>query len=123
MGKKKIIAVDDRPETLELYQLMLGDIYELRLANSGFELLDMVKEDKPDLLLMDMMMPEMNGAEALIKLAEIPGTRTIKVIFLSSMFQTEEELKKLRVYGTVQYLSKPISKPDLLKAIEKAFKQ
>lgn len=85
-----ILAVDDVKMNLDLLVGALGDRYDLSVATNGATALKLVSETRPDLILLDIMMPGMDGFEVLQKLKENPDTRDIPVIFLSALSEVEK---------------------------------
>jgi putative two-component system response regulator len=107
--KPTILVIDDTPENLALMQLLLHEQYQLQCANSGERGLAMALADTPpDLVLLDIMMPGMDGYEVCTRLKSNPKTRAIPVIFLTSRRSPEDEEKGLGL-GAVDYITKPIS--------------
>ncbi|EKD24084.1 MAG: Sensor protein [uncultured bacterium] len=83
--KKVVLVVDDVPEIIEVIATVLErDHIEALIANSGQEAIAMAKEHKPDLILLDFKMPDMDGAETYAKLKEDDTTKDIKVVFLTA---------------------------------------
>ncbi len=109
----RILVVDDEPNNLQLMRHILGDIYQLSFAINGLKALEVVKKIKPDLILMDIMMPEMDGYQACKQLKSNPETASIPVIFITAMSDIDDESKGFEA-GGVDYISKPISKPIVL---------
>lgn len=115
--RKTILLVDDNATNLSVGKAMLKDackVYPLLSAEDMFELLENVN---PDMILLDIEMPEMNGFDALRKLKENPAWQDIPVIFLTAMNDEASELDGLRL-GAVDYISKPFSATRLLMRIE-----
>ena len=84
-GKASILVVDDIPDNLSLMSNLLRDIYKVRVANSGERALTIAGSDTPpDLILLDIMMPEVDGYEVCRRLKDNPVTRDIPVIFLTA---------------------------------------
>jgi CheY-like chemotaxis protein len=109
-----ILAVDDTPEHLELLARMLGgDGYELALAVGGLEALARVAYEKPDLILLDVLMPGMDGMEVCRRLKAEPASREIPVIFLTCMSDSHDILAGFAA-GAVDYVAKPFRMPELL---------
>jgi putative two-component system response regulator len=109
-----ILAVDDTPGNLSLISGLLKGSYHVKIANSGDKALRIVHSDMPpDLVLLDIMMPGMDGYEVCRRLKADPRTRHIPVIFLTAMSKSEDEQLGLEV-GAVDYITKPISPPILL---------
>lgn len=118
LKKPTILVVDDTPANLELMNELLTDSYQLKIANSGPRALTLASSGVvPDLILLDIMMPEMDGYEVCRQLKSNPATRDIPVVFLTAKIGVEDEEKGLTI-GAVDYLSKPISPPILLARIK-----
>jgi phosphoserine phosphatase RsbU/P len=113
--KKIVLVVDDAPANIQVAQSILKDEYKIRVATSGAKALELVKvEPAPDLVLLDIMMPEMDGYEVCIQLKAEAQTRDIPVIFLTGKTETQDETRGLEV-GAVDYIRKPFS-PAIVKA-------
>lgn len=103
-----ILVVDDTPENLTVLGELLETEYRVRVANSGVRALKIAEsQPQPDLILLDVMMPEMDGYEVLRQLRARPSTRDIPVVFVTAMDATEEEEHGLEA-GAVDYITKPI---------------
>lgn len=110
----RILVVDDTEDNLFLMTALLEDKYELLLASSGKEALTVImSQAPPDLILLDIMMPDMDGYEVLRRIRQHPPTVNIPVIFLTALSTMEEEQLGLDL-GAVDYITKPISPPLLL---------
>ena len=108
-----ILIVDDSPENLAVLNELLHADYRVRAATSGSKALSVVKTSpKPDLILLDVMMPEMDGYEVFERLRADPATADIPIIFVTAMDSTEAEIHGLDV-GAVDYIAKPIVPPIL----------
>lgn len=114
-GKKpKILVVDDQPINIKLLQRKLErQGMEIFVAYNGQECLDIVGEAKPDLILLDVMMPEMDGIETCEHLKANPETETIPVIFITAKTSKEGKLEGLDA-GAVDYITKPIDLDETL---------
>ncbi|OAN51255.1 two-component system response regulator [Paramagnetospirillum marisnigri] len=113
-----ILVVDDTPDNLKLMSGLLKDLYRVKIANSGEKALSIAaSETPPDLILLDIMMPEMDGYEVCERLKRDRATRDIPVIFLTAKAETEDEEKGLKC-GAVDYITKPISPPVVLARVE-----
>ncbi|TFG40498.1 MAG: response regulator [Syntrophobacterales bacterium] len=111
----KILLVDDNTANLQVLRENLDGLgYKLLIAKSGKSALEIVRKASPDLLLLDIMMPEMDGYEVCRRLKAAEETRHIPVIFLTAMADAEDEAKGLAL-GAVDYITKPIN-PDLVRA-------
>jgi sigma-B regulation protein RsbU (phosphoserine phosphatase) len=107
--QKTILIVDDTPINIGVISGALKDIYKTKVATSGEKALAIANSaDKPDLILLDVMMPEMDGYEVCRRLKENVDTRDIPVIFLTGQTGTDDEMKGFEV-GAVDYIHKPFS--------------
>jgi adenylate cyclase len=112
--KKLILLVDDAPANIQVAREILKDTYKTRIATNGAKALELVKVDPPpDLILLDVMMPEMDGYEVCSRLKVDPATREIPVIFLTAKTEAEDETKGFGV-GAVDYIHKPFSPPVVM---------
>lgn len=109
-----VLVVDDTPENLTLLNALLKDKYRVKIATGGKKALAMAKDSPPDLVLMDVMMPDMDGYEACRLFKEDPRLADVPVIFLSALGEIEDE-KQGFVAGAVDYITKPLS-PSILMA-------
>jgi diguanylate cyclase (GGDEF)-like protein len=110
-GKQTVLIVDDEPFNIKTLELVLGDEHELTFAMNGETALKMAQaEPQPDLILMDIVMPDMDGFEVCARLKQIEKTRNIPIIFLTAKWETSEEAKGLEL-GAVDYIRKPFSPP------------
>jgi len=113
--KKTILLVDDAPSNIQVANSILKDAYKIRIATSGAKALELANAiPLPDLILLDVMMPEMDGYEVCLRLKEKSQTRDIPVIFLTGQTEIEDETKGFEV-GAVDYIHKPFS-PAIVKA-------
>ena len=108
LGKKKtVLVVDDSPANLQIVNSILREDYKIRIATSGADALDLMKvKPLPDLVLLDVMMPDMNGYEVCGILKATPEARDIPVIFLTGKTEADDETKGFEV-GAVDYVHKP----------------
>ncbi len=112
--QKTVLVVDDTPENIQVVANTLADLCKVRVANSGPRALALIEKGPlPDLILLDIMMPEMDGYEVCRRLKADPLTRAIPVIFLTAMTQAENETRGFDE-GAVDYIHKPISPSVLL---------
>ena len=112
--RSKILVVDDTIENIDLLVETLGDIYELYVVTSGEKALEFVSRNIPDLILLDIIMPGMDGYEVCRKLKADGNTSNIPIIFVTVMGETSDEQKGLSL-GAVDYISKPFC-PAIVKA-------
>jgi len=110
-NRPSVLVVDDTPENLQLMSALLKDLYRVKIANGGERALKIAAgEGAPDLILLDIMMPEMDGYEVCRRLKADPATREIPVIFLTAKSEVADEEKGFAL-GAVDYITKPISPP------------
>jgi sigma-B regulation protein RsbU (phosphoserine phosphatase) len=113
--RKTVLVVDDAPANIQIVTSILKDIYKIRVATNGAKALALAKDaPPPDLVLLDVMMPQMDGYEVCSRLKADPETRDIPVIFLTGQTEIEDETRGFEV-GAVDYIHKPFS-PAVVKA-------
>lgn len=113
-GQCNILIVDDISKNIQvLGNILRQDGYSLSFATNGKQALDMIFSDDYDLILLDVMMPEMDGFEVCRKIREHPGGETIPVIFLTAKTDGEDIVKGFHVGGT-DYVTKPFNSEELL---------
>jgi putative two-component system response regulator len=113
-GLPTIMIVDDLPENLTVLSDLLLSTYQVRVANSGQKALRIINQPTyPDLILLDVMMPDLDGYQVFEILRANPATRNIPVIFVTAMNSVEAELHALDA-GAVDYITKPIVAPIVL---------
>ncbi|MBV8865285.1 MAG: SpoIIE family protein phosphatase [Acidobacteriaceae bacterium] len=113
--KKTVLVVDDAPANIQVVNSILKDTYKVRVATNGAKALELANvTPAPDLILLDVMMPEMDGYEVCTRLKAAPETRDIPVIFLTGQTEIEDETRGFEV-GAVDYIHKPFS-PAVVKA-------
>ncbi|MEE1072671.1 MAG: response regulator [Cellulosilyticum sp.] len=114
---KHILLVDDNIANLKLASNLLKDYYKVSLTKSGIQALEFCKKHKPDLILLDINMPNMNGFETINELKKNLETRNIPVIFLTASKDNEIEAKGFE-YGAVDFITKPFAQRGMLHRIE-----
>jgi len=116
--KPTILVVDDTPENLSLMMELLKDDYKVKLANGGERALKLAALlPPPDLILLDIMMPGMDGYEVCRQLKANPLTADIPVVFLTAKTEVEDEKRGLEL-GALDYITKPISPPIVLARVK-----
>jgi signal transduction histidine kinase len=116
--KSTILVVDDTPDNLVLMSSLLKSDYKVKIVNGGEKALKIAASDTPpDLILLDIMMPEMDGYEVCRQLKGDPRTEGIPVIFLTAKSEVEDERKGLQL-GAVDYITKPVSPPILMARVK-----
>lgn len=114
IDRPTVLVVDDTPDNLALMSSLLKDSYRVKVATNGERALKIAWSDPaPDLILLDVMMPMMDGYEVLSRLKSDPRSQTIPVIFLTALAETEDEERGLNL-GAVDYITKPVSPPIVL---------
>jgi len=109
--KPRLLLVDDQPENIEVLANVLGENYQALVALNGAKALEIAgKADPPDLILLDVMMPEMDGYEVCRRLQENKDTRDIPIIFVTAKNDAEDEAKGFDL-GAVDFITKPLSPP------------
>ncbi len=122
--KKKILIVDDDLDLLNLYQAVLSKDFETIPATNGKEAVDLAVAEVPDLILMDIMMPVMDGLDATRQIRQNPKTSSIPIIAVTALSSRKDEEKCLQI-GCDDYLSKPFTqftRLQLFTRIEKLLK-
>lgn len=112
--RPKILVVDDIPSNVHVLSRILKDDYDIYFATDGEKALDLVQARMPDLVLLDIMMPGMDGFEVCRRIKDDPTTHDIPVIFISAKSEVEDETRGLEV-GAIDFITKPIS-PPIVKA-------
>ncbi len=116
--KPTILVVDDTPDNLILMNSLLSPLYRTKVATSGEKALEIARsDDPPDLILLDVIMPYMDGYEVCRWLKRESKTASIPVIFLTSLSDVEDEEKGLEV-GAIDYITKPMSPPIVLARVK-----
>lgn len=117
---KKILAIDDENDVLLIIKTALNDEgYEVITATNGYDGLAMAEEQQPDLIILDLMMPEMNGLEVLTQLKSNDLTGQIPVIVLSGL-NDKEKIRTALSKGTEYYIIKPYEYDDLINKVRQA---
>jgi len=115
---KKILIADDRRQVVELVRVSLeGEDYEIVGASNGKEALKRARLERPDLILLDVVMPKMDGFEVCRQLKKDPQTQEIPIIMLTAKGQ-EVDKEKARQLGASGYVTKPFSPSALLTRVE-----
>lgn len=115
---KHILMVDDNTTNLKVAAQVLQPFYQLSMAKSGKQALSFLKKNKPDLILLDINMPDMNGYETLEEIKLNPNSSNIPVIFLTASNDIESEVKGMQM-GALDFITKPFEEQVMLSRIEK----
>ncbi|MCW8356652.1 response regulator, partial [Marinomonas pontica] len=105
---KRVLIVDDVPRNIDLLKDILSERYQVQIAKSGKVALDIIERTMPDIILLDIMMPDMNGFEVCEKVKANPKTADIPVIFLTAVTDAQHEQKGFDL-GCVDFITKPIT--------------
>jgi len=121
MANKRILVVDDEVSLSQMLKLNLErtKVYEVRVANGGRAALRAVAEFQPDLVLLDLMMPDMDGTEVAMQLASDPRTSKIPIVFLTAVAQKAEVKARGGIIGGRAFIAKPVEAHEVIAAIEK----
>ena len=118
MGKEKILVVDDEENVRRLLRSMLGNKYIVLEAKDGEVAIDIARSQRPDIILMDIMMPNIDGYTACYTIKQDPATKTIPVVMLTAVGQ-ELNKKLAQEMGADGYITKPFGLLELLNTVER----
>lgn len=119
-GITKILCIEDEPEMIDLIRLILNRRgFEVQRANGGIEGLEMMRADPPDLVLLDLMMPDMDGWEVYQQMKADEKTRDIPVIVVTAKAQSIDRVLGLHIAKVNDYISKPFSPQELLNSVDR----
>jgi two-component system response regulator VicR len=117
---KRIICVEDESEMIDLIRLILSRRgFDVKGANGGKEGLEAIRKDIPDLVLLDLMMPDMDGWEVYQQMKADEKTRDIPVIVVTAKAQSIDKVLGLHIAKVDDYIAKPFSPQELLNSVEK----
>ena len=120
---KCILCIEDEPEMIDLIRLILGRRgFEVKGANGGVEGLQMIRQEKPDLVLLDLMMPDMDGWEVYQQMKADERTKGIPVIVVTAKAQSIDKVLGLHIAKVDDYIAKPFSPQELMSSVEKVLK-
>ncbi len=118
--KKKVVCVEDEPEIIDLIRLILGRKgFDLSGATGGQEGLDLIRKVKPDLVLLDLMMPDMDGWEVYQQMKADPDLKNIPVIVVTAKAQSIDKILGLHIAKVDDYVTKPFGPQELLQSVER----
>jgi len=117
---KRIVCIEDEPEMIDLIQLILNRRgFEVTGASGGKEGLQIVRDTHPDLVLLDLMMPEMDGWEVYQQMKAEETTRNIPVIIVTAKAQNIDKVLGLHIAKVDDYIAKPFGPQELIDSVEK----
>jgi CheY-like chemotaxis protein len=114
---KYILAADDEPMNLEIMEMILMDDYELKCVETGIECLNSIEERIPDLLLLDLLMPEMDGLEVCKHLRAKDKTKDLPIVMVSGCASKEHISNGFKA-GVNEYITKPFKSEQILKVVK-----
>ena len=118
--RKRLVYIEDEQEMIDLVRLILTRKgFDVIGANGGREGLDTVRKEKPDLVLLDLMMPDLDGWEVYQQMKADEATRAIPVIVVTAKAQSIDKVLGLHIAKVEDYISKPFSPQELIESVEK----
>jgi two-component system response regulator VicR len=122
--KRMILCIEDEQEMIDLINLILSSRgFEIRGATGGKDGLEIIRKEHPDLVLLDLMMPEMDGWEVYQQMKADEATRNIPVIVVTARAQSIEKVLGLHIAKVDDYIVKPFSPQELLNSVDKVLEQ
>jgi excisionase family DNA binding protein len=114
-GKRKVLLVDDDPDLVALMFKVLDEDgrFEVKIATNGFDAGMMVKEYRPDLIVLDVMLPDINGKEVCHRVRSDSSLEEVRILCISGMIE-EDKIQELRLSGADDFLSKPFEIEELI---------
>jgi two-component system response regulator VicR len=121
---KRILCIEDESEMIDLIRLILGRHgFEVKGATSGAEGLSLIRKELPDLVLLDLMMPDMDGWEVYQQMKADEKTKRIPVIVVTAKAQSIDKVLGLHIAKVDDYIPKPFSPQDLVDSVDKVLNQ
>jgi two-component system response regulator VicR len=118
--EKRVVCIEDEPEMIDLVRLILGRKgFHVIGANGGIEGLETVKQEQPDLVLLDLMMPDMDGWEVYQQMKADDTLRDIPVVVVTAKAQSIDKVLGLHIAKVDDYITKPFGPQELLESVEK----
>jgi DNA-binding response OmpR family regulator len=117
---KRLVYIEDEPEMIDLVRLILNRRgYEVLGASGGYQGLEMIRQELPDLVLLDLMMPDMDGWDVYQQMKSDELTRYIPVIVVTAKAQSIDKVLGLHIAKVEDYISKPFSPQELMDSVER----
>ncbi len=122
--EKKVVYIEDEPEMIDLVTLILSRKgFTVKGANGGREGLDLIKKELPDLVLLDLMMPDVDGWDVFQQMKAETKTRKIPVIVITAKAQSIDKVLGLQIAKVAAYISKPFTPQELIDSVERIFQK
>ena len=122
--EKTILCVEDEPKMIDLMQLILSRRgYQVKGARGGVEGIQLIRELHPDLVLLDLMMPDMDGWEVYQQMKSDPALKDIPVIIVTAKAQNIDKVLGLHIAKVDDYIAKPFSPQELVESVDRVFSQ
>lgn len=116
----RVVCIEDEPEMIDLVRLILGRKgFEVIGADGGIEGLETVRKERPDLVLLDLMMPDMDGWEVYQQIKADPEIRDIPIVVVTAKAQSIDKVLGLHIAKVDDYITKPFGPQELLESVEK----
>lgn len=117
---KRVVCIEDEPEMIDLVRLILGRKgFSVIGANGGIEGLEVVRREKPDLVLLDLMMPDMDGWEVYQQIKADADLKEIPVVVVTAKAQSIDKVLGLHIAKVDDYITKPFGPQELLESVDK----
>jgi two-component system, OmpR family, response regulator VicR len=124
LSQKRILCIEDEPEMIDLIRLILGRRgFQVSGATGGKAGLQAIRDERPDLVLLDLMMPDMDGWEVYQQMKADENTRNIPVIVVTAKAQSIDKVLGLHIAKVDDYIAKPFSPQELLTSVEKTLNE
>jgi len=123
--KKRVLVVDDQPAVAIFMKdtLEATELYEVRTENLGRKVIEVAREFRPDLILLDVLMPDMLGSEVIAQLQADPAFLTTRFIFVSGIVTKSEVYRSAGQIGGHNFIAKPLNAKELCRVVAKHFQQ
>lgn len=115
--KEKVLIADDNPVNLDIFQEILEDDYDIKMVTDGVQALDSIKNFMPKVILLDIMMPKIDGYEVCRQIRANKELQGVKIIMVSARAMESERLKGIEV-GADEYITKPFDEDVLLEMVK-----
>jgi len=120
LSRQTILIVDDSPENIDMLHGILSSNFRIKFALNGEKALEIASKNPPDLILLDIIMPGIDGYEVCRQLKSADETKKIPIIFITAKYGSKDEERGLKL-GASAYIRKPFSGSEILKLVKKYF--